>query len=123
MTPADALPYAFLAWLALTFGTYAGIRAFIHRRGEPEGWRFNHHGAHAFPGHVTFYEREGGHAVRFRSTILFPLFWKVQVTPEPGAYLDPETRKHAPVWSAIPWAYELMAAYAADERARGDAGD
>lgn len=120
MTPTDAPAYVFLAWLALTFGTYAGIRLYHHRRGEPAGWRFNHHGAHAFPGHLTFYEREGGHGVRFRSTTLFPLFWKVQVTPEPGAYLDLETVKRGPVWSAIPWAYDLMTAYTEDERARGD---
>lgn len=108
---ATALSYAFLTWMVLTFGTYLGIRAYLYRRGEPAGWRFNHHGAHAFPGHLSFYQRGGGHAIRFRAVHVFPLFWKVERTPEPGEYHELETVKRGAVWSVIPWAHRYMSNY------------
>jgi hypothetical protein len=100
--------YAYVAWLAVMFGTYIAVRFYFHRKGEPPGWRFNHHGASAFSG-LSFYERGGGRAVVVRMFILFPLFWTVQTTPEPGACLQLETAERGPVWSAVPWAYRYMA--------------
>ncbi len=112
MDLASAAGYAFLAWLALTYGTYAGIRVYLHRRGEPTGWRFNHYGARGFPGHLSFYPREGNdrnRGVVFRSVTLFPLFWNVRVGRSRS---DLETVQRGPVWRVIPWAYRWMSNYA-----------
>lgn len=124
MNPEPVVFFTFLAWLALTVGSYAGIRYYIHRRGEPTGWRFNHHGANWFPGHLSFYPRDGNDikkGVVFRSVTLFPLFWKVRTGHSRS---DLETVRRGPVWSVIPWAFSYMANLAVlsiSKDTRGDA--
>lgn len=108
VTPVQVLPYVFVAWLGLSIASYAGIRLYLRRRGEPTGWRFNHHGAHWFPGHLSFYPREGNEqkgGVLLRSVTLFPIYWKVQKGPSRS---DLETVRRGPVWSVIPWAFNYM---------------
>lgn len=109
---ATVFSYAFVAWLVLTILTYMGIRAYLYQRGEPEGWRFNHHGARWFPGHLSFYPRDWNdrtEGVVFRSVTLFPLFWKVRVGRSRS---DLKTVRRGPVWSVIPWAFRWMVNYA-----------
>lgn len=103
--------YGIVGWIATAILSYAGIRAYLNRRGEPVGWRFNHHGARAIPGHLSFYELDGGHAIVLKPIHVCPLFWKVKRTPEPGAYLNPEIAKRGPVWSVVPWAFDWMDNY------------
>lgn len=106
--PANLLSYLFTLWILLTYGTYAVIRLYLHNYGTPDGWRFNQHGARPFPGHLSFYERDGGNALVLNQNLAFPLYWKARTTPEPGAYLNLETQKHGPVWRVVQWAHDWM---------------
>lgn len=99
---------ALTAWLALSSVSYIAARLYLYRQGDPEGWRFNEHGANLPLGHLSFYEREGGRAVVLRTFKPFPLFWTVNRTVVPGTYTRLETAKLAPVWRAIPWAFGWM---------------
>lgn len=113
----------FTAWLALHAGAYLWIRWHLRRRGEPAGWRFNHHGAMWFPGHLSFYQRGGGHAVVFRAFTPVPLFWTVYRTPSSGEYSHMETVERGPAWSVIPWTFKWMAMWPADPDAVDAGGD
>lgn len=107
-SPADVAVVAFTAWLALTIGSYLAIRVYLSRRGEPEGWRFNQVGSLWFPGHLSFYPREGNdrrEGVVFRAVSLFPLFWTVRVGRSRS---DLETVRRGPIWTVIPWAFGWM---------------
>jgi len=101
------LAIAVIAWFALSLGTYAGIRVYLHHRGEPHAWRFNHHGARAIPGHVSFYPEDidRTEGVVVTPVTLFPLFWKVRTGRSRS---ELETVHRSPVWRAFPWAYRYM---------------
>lgn len=108
LTLANLATYALMAWITASLLTYLAVRVYLHRRGEPAGWRFNHHGANAILGHLSFYERDGANGYVLRRWALFPLFWTVKRTPTPGDYTNLETVTRGPVWSAIPWAFSQM---------------
>ena len=110
MTLSAILAWAVLAWLGLSLSTYLGVRLYVRQKGVPAGWRFNHHGASAVLGHLSFYG--DGHGVVLRTWKPFPLFWTVRRTPEPGEYSELETAKRGPVWSVVPWALRWMGNYA-----------
>lgn len=103
-----ALSIALAAWILFTVGSYIGVRIHLHRRGEPEGWRFNHHGASAILGRLSFYERRGGRGVVIRTFRPFPLRWTFRRTPHNGAYSDLEIASRGWVWNAVPEALDWM---------------
>lgn len=95
-------------WIVMSLGSYLYIRMYLLSGSDLPGWRLNEHAASAFPGHLSFYQRSGGHGVVLKPVLLFPLFWTVRQTPAPGKYNELETVRRGPVWTAIPWAVRHM---------------
>lgn len=108
------LAAAFAAYLVLSYGAGRAAIWWVNRRGDPDGWRFNHVGANAVLGHLSFYEDSPGWSVASGRAVVWsqspwvPVIWTVKHTAEPGAYNDMVTVMSGPVWSVLPRSYRIM---------------